>query len=602
MDSDSETVQCEQCGEDIDVSEVPRKRRGGFPPWVRCTFCSDVYHSSCAEIPPKCSRITNYNWECSSCRRCLICRKADATGMMFCDGCDRGCHGRCLDPPLLDVNLDDETPFLCKDCIDAKHTTRGFRRTKILGGQNKKLLVKSPVKPKRKPNPRQRHSRSLEAERDSSSAEDTDAHTLPFPHCCAATNCDGSGHLNGRSEKHFSLDTCPKYNRISAETSATYTALQAKLAETNPRKTYPKKLREAAEMLSGLADERMNIQDKPVKPVKPTDVFVAPEIKGISVFAKMMFEMGKVSNAIQNSQLDPTDRKKSFIEKIQIGKYLIEVNEMSATGRDEPLHKQVFFCDVCLEMLYDKTQFLRHVTGCSKICPPGSNIYTKNDIAIYEIDGKIHREFCQNLSILSRFFLSTKAVTYDVIYMMYYVLSQRGEDGLYRPVGYFSKDKDLEKNTLACILVLPQFEKRGFGKILIDLSYIIARTTHKPGTPERPLSRPGLLAFASYWKCVVSRALLKKWENTNQFSELMDAMISELGMTKEDIEDTFVRLDLIKTDPKTKKIMLLKAPAKSQLEENSKRLDEFARKGILIDMHGLSKTWMKALPNRKRID
>lgn len=80
------------------------------------------------------------------------------------------------------------------------------------------------------------------------------------------------------------------------------------------------------------------------------------------------------------------------------------------------------------------------------------------------------QEFCQNLSILSRFFLSTKAVTYDVIYMMYYVLSQRGEDGLYRPVGYFSKDKDLEKNTLACILVLPQFEKRGFGKILIDLS------------------------------------------------------------------------------------------------------------------------------------
>ena len=52
-------------------------------------------------------------------------------------------------------------------------------------------------------------------------------------------------------------------------------------------------------MLSGLADERMNIQDKPPRPVKPTDVFVAPEIKGVSEFAKMMFEMGKVSHAIQ---------------------------------------------------------------------------------------------------------------------------------------------------------------------------------------------------------------------------------------------------------------------------------------------------------------
>ena len=25
-------------------------------------------------------------------------------GMMFCDGCDRGCHGRCLNPPV-EVNV-----------------------------------------------------------------------------------------------------------------------------------------------------------------------------------------------------------------------------------------------------------------------------------------------------------------------------------------------------------------------------------------------------------------------------------------------------------------------------------------------------------------
>ena len=108
--------------------------------------------------------------------------------------------------------------------------------------------------------------------------------------------------------------------------------------------------------------------------------------------------------------------------------------------------------------------------------------------------------------------------------------------------------------------------------LICVLGYIIAKTTHKPGTPERPLSPPGLLAFASYWKCVVSRALLKKWDNTNQFAELMDAMSIELGMTKEDIEDTFVRLGLIKTDPRTKKLMLLKGPVKVRSHNHLRRV------------------------------
>ena len=103
------------------------------------------------------------------------------------------------------------------------------------------------------------------------------------------------------------------------------------------------------------------------------------------------------------------------------------------------------------------------------------------------------------------------------------------------------------------------------------VGYVIAKTTHKPGTPERPLSWPGLLAFTSYWKCVVSHALLKNWDKTEHFNELMDALVTQLGMAKDDVEDTFVRLNLIKTDPRTKKLMLLKEPVKVSEEKNSNR-------------------------------
>jgi hypothetical protein len=49
--------------------------------------------------------------------------------------------------------------------------------------------------------------------------------------------------------------------------------------------------------LSRLADERMkiNIRDKPAK---LTDVLETPALKGVSGFSKTLFEMSKVSHAI----------------------------------------------------------------------------------------------------------------------------------------------------------------------------------------------------------------------------------------------------------------------------------------------------------------
>jgi GNAT superfamily N-acetyltransferase len=39
-------------------------------------------------------------------------------------------------------------------------------------------------------------------------------------------------------------------------------------------------------------------------------------------------------------------------------------------------------------------------------------------------------------------------------------------------VGYFSKEKQCaEQYNLACILVLPAFQRRGYGKFLIALAY-----------------------------------------------------------------------------------------------------------------------------------
>jgi hypothetical protein len=63
--------------------------------------------------------------------------------------------------------------------------------------------------------------------------------------------------------------------------------------------------------------------------------------------------------------------------------------------------------------------------------------------------------------------------------------------------GYFSREKRSDSNHLACILTMPHKQRKGYGGLIIDYSYKLARKENKPGTPERPLSDLGLVRTAA---------------------------------------------------------------------------------------------------------
>jgi hypothetical protein len=89
---------------------------------------------------------------------------------------------------------------------------------------------------------------------------------------------------------------------------------------------------------------------------------------------------------------------------------------------------------------------------------------------MFEFDAKQQKVYVENLGYIARLFLDHKNLAVEIDAFYFYILCERRADGYYI-VGYFSKEKDSSENNLSCIMVLPNVQRAGYGKFLIDFSY-----------------------------------------------------------------------------------------------------------------------------------
>lgn len=235
------------------------------------------------------------------------------------------------------------------------------------------------------------------------------------------------------------------------------------------------------------------------------------------------------------------------IERIYMGQWEVEAWYYSPYPEEYSCEEKLFVCEFCLKYCKKKRTYLRHKQECTWRSPPGDEIYREGtdtcNLCVYEIDGKEHRVYCQNLCLLAKLFLDHKNLYYDVDPFNFYVVTETDENGAHI-VGYFSKEKQsAEDYNLACILTFPQFQKCGYGKFIISLSYELSKREGKTGSPEKPLSDLGKISYRSYWTHILLTLLdEQKPEDDIQIKELSEMT----GIKAEDIISTLQSLNMIK--------------------------------------------------------
>ncbi|XVF36830.1 hypothetical protein REPUB_Repub19eG0092200 [Reevesia pubescens] len=228
------------------------------------------------------------------------------------------------------------------------------------------------------------------------------------------------------------------------------------------------------------------------------------------------------------------------IATIELGRYEIETWYFSPFPPEYNDSLKLYFCEFCLNFMKRKEQLQRHMRKCDLKHPPGDEIYRSGTLSMFEIDGKKNKVYGQNLCYLAKLFLDHKTLYYDVDLFLFYVLCECDDRGCHM-VGYFSKEKHSEESyNLACILTLPPYQRKGYGKFLIAFSYELSKKEGKVGTPERPLSDLGLLSYRGYWTRVLLD-ILKKHKGNISIKELSDMT----AIKAEDILTTLQSLELI---------------------------------------------------------
>ncbi|XP_076461171.1 histone acetyltransferase KAT7-like [Babylonia areolata] len=349
---------------------------------------------------------------------------------------------------------------------------------------------------------------------------------------CPLPGCDSKGHLSGRHESHRTLTSCPLYHNTTADEckrryDARLKSVQEKKkieAELNDRRGLRHQMQSEEQKLKvermraarqKVEEFGVELQEKHSRHREAYHMTRQPLLEGLAshydleLFKEAQARACELLEHQMTQHYQKSDLQEYRIKKMEMGRFEIATWYSSPYPEEYARLPKIYLCEFCLKYMKTATILRRHLAKCVWRHPPGDEIYRKNNLSVFEVDGKKNKVYCQNLCLLAKLFLDHKTLYFDVEPFLFYVMTENDHCGCHI-VGYFSKEKNSFLNyNVSCLLTLPQCMRQGYGKMLIDFSYLLSKVESKVGSPERPLSDLGLLSYRSYWKDVLLRYLHK---------------------------------------------------------------------------------------------
>ncbi|XP_041855859.1 LOW QUALITY PROTEIN: histone acetyltransferase KAT6A [Melanotaenia boesemani] len=465
---------------------------------ISCADCGNSGHPSCLKFSPELTaRVKALWWQCIECKTCSSCQDQgkNADNMLFCDSCDRGFHMECCDPPLTRMP---KGMWICQICQPRKKGKMFLhekaeqikRRYNAPLGRSKNR----PGRPFKKLGGRGRRRRSTSA--NSSSSSSCEGYPGDDRLLFSMRGDDEQSHSSVRfnSKTKGLIDALTKFFTPSPEgRKARQEVVDYSQQCRIRKKTSRKDGDDRGENQDG-SDWRED-DDKLPGHENLTE-------KDIELFRHIQ-ELALQKVGVTGPP-DPQMRCPSVIE---FGKFEIQTWYSSPYPQEYSRLPKLYLCEFCLRYMKSRSILYQHMKKCNWFHPPANEIYRKDEVSVFEVDGNVSTIYCQNLCLLAKLFLDHKTLYYDVEPFLFYVLTQNDSKGCHL-VGYFSKEKHCQqKYNVSCIMILPQYQRKGYGRFLIDFSYLLSKREGQPGSPEKPLSDLGRLSYMAYWRSVVLECL-----------------------------------------------------------------------------------------------
>lgn len=270
--------------------------------------------------------------------------------------------------------------------------------------------------------------------------------------------------------------------------------------------------------------------------------------------ARVLMMQAEAAEAPVRKPRKTTHHHASQIECIEFGGWEIDTWYAAPYPAEYSRNRVLYICEFCLNYMNSDYVAWRHKLKCPAKHPPGDEIYRHGSVSVFEVDGRKNPVYCQNLCLLAKLFLGSKTLYYDVEPFLFYILCEFNECG-YHFVGYFSKEKrPSSQYNVSCILTLPIHQRKGYGNLLIDFSYLLTKTELKTGSPEKPLSDMGLVSYRNYWRLILCKYFLAKMGGNKHKNEGLSIkkISDDTGMTADDVIAALEALRALVRDPQTK--------------------------------------------------